>query len=168
MPPYLLPGIFVDFAADNVDILGEKLDGKNTFYATQIAAWQKGAESNLTLENLKPSTKHSLSVPESKDTVAVKRSSPVFPGAVRKEWFDAVKMTKILSVLPKQLIWHSTCYDIKSSDKKWVDRFNQTLSQNEQIVTIPGYLPILQAPAYEFETLNTVVKRCMEIPAMVG
>ena len=90
VPPYLLPGIFVDFAADNVDILGEKLNGKNTFHATQIAAWQKGAESNLTLENLKPSTKHSLSVPESNDTVAVKRSSPVFPGAVRKEWFDAV------------------------------------------------------------------------------
>ena len=37
--------------------------------------------------------------------------------------------------------------------------FNQTLSQNEQDVTTMGYLPILQPPAHEFDTLNTVVKR---------
>jgi len=75
------------------DILDKTMDGKNTFHSTQIAVWQRGAESNLTLENLKPSTKHSLSVPESIEKnypVAVKRSSPVFPGAFPKEWFDAV------------------------------------------------------------------------------
>ena len=95
VPPYLLPGKFVYFSADKVGILDENLDGKNAFHATQIAAWQRGAESGkyLTLENLKPSTTHSLGVPESTekiDSVAVKRSSPVFPGAVRKEYFDAV------------------------------------------------------------------------------
>ena len=63
------------------------MDGTNTFHATQIAARQRGIESNLTLDNLKPSTKHSFSVPESMENicpVAVKRSFPVFPGAVRK------------------------------------------------------------------------------------
>jgi len=109
MLPNLLPGKFVHFSADNIDILEKTMDGKNTFHATQIAAWQRGAERNLTLENLKPSTKHtcSLSVPESLEKiypVAVKRSSPVFPGAT---------MAKILSVLLKQMIWPSTCYDIK-------------------------------------------------------
>ena len=49
----------------------------------------------------------------------------------------------------------------------WTE-FNQSLSQNEQNVRTPGYLPILQASAREFDTLNTVVKRCMEIPAMLG
>lgn len=52
------------------------------------------AESNLTLENLKPSTKHRLSVPESMEKiypVAIKQSSPVFAGAVKKEWCDAVE-----------------------------------------------------------------------------
>jgi len=60
MPPNLLPGKFVHFSADNIDILDETMDGKNTFHATQIATWQRGAESNLTLENLKPSPKHIL------------------------------------------------------------------------------------------------------------
>ena len=79
MPPNLLPGKFVHFSADNIDILDEMMDSKNTFHATQIAAWQRGAESTLTLENLKPSPKHSLNVPESMEKiypVAVKRSSP--------------------------------------------------------------------------------------------
>ena len=90
MPPNLLPGRFVHFSADNTDILDETIDGKNTFHATQIAAWQREAESNLTLANLKPSTNHSTNVPESMEKiypVAVRRNSPVFPGAVRKEWF---------------------------------------------------------------------------------
>lgn len=90
MPPNLLPGRFVHFSADNTDILDETIDGKNTFHTTQIAAWQREAESNLTLANLKPSTNHSINVPESMEKiypVAVRRNSPVFPGAVRKEWF---------------------------------------------------------------------------------
>ena len=52
MPPNLLPGKFDHFAAYNIDILDEKLDGENTFDATMIAALQRGAESNLTLENV--------------------------------------------------------------------------------------------------------------------
>ena len=47
MPPNVLPGKFVHFVADNIDILDEKLDGENTFHDTEIAAWQKGAESNI-------------------------------------------------------------------------------------------------------------------------
>ena len=47
MPPNLLPGRFVHFSADNIDILDEMMDGKNTVHATQILAWQRRAESNL-------------------------------------------------------------------------------------------------------------------------
>ena len=65
MSPNILPGKFVHFSADNIDILYEMMDGKDTFHVTKIAAWQRGAESSLTLENLKPSTNHRLSVPES-------------------------------------------------------------------------------------------------------
>jgi hypothetical protein len=36
--PNLVQGNFVHFSADNIYILDETLDGKNTFHATQIAA----------------------------------------------------------------------------------------------------------------------------------
>ena len=46
----LVEGNFGDFFADNIDILDEKLDRKNTFHATQIAAGQRGAENSYLLD----------------------------------------------------------------------------------------------------------------------
>ena len=37
IPPNLVTGKFVMFSADNIDILDETLDGKNTFHATQVS-----------------------------------------------------------------------------------------------------------------------------------
>ena len=39
IPPKLVPGMFVTFSADNIDILDESLDGKNTFHATQVSSF---------------------------------------------------------------------------------------------------------------------------------
>ena len=36
----------VHFTAENIDILDEALDGKNTFHATRAAAWQRGQTSD--------------------------------------------------------------------------------------------------------------------------
>ena len=41
VPPNLVTGRFVHFSADNIDINDGTLDGKNTFHATQMAAWQR-------------------------------------------------------------------------------------------------------------------------------
>jgi hypothetical protein len=62
-------GDFVHFSADNIDILDETLDGKNTFHATQIAAWQRGAENSSLLDGVNPSIKRSLNIPESMDKI---------------------------------------------------------------------------------------------------
>lgn len=35
-------------------------------------------------------------------------------------------------------------------------------------VTKVGYMPILQAPAHEMDTLNTVVKKCMHVSSVLG
>ena len=40
VPPSLVPGRFVHFSADNIDINHSSLGGKNTFHATQMAVWQ--------------------------------------------------------------------------------------------------------------------------------
>ena len=80
--------------------------------------------------------------------VAVKRSTPVFPGAVRKEWFDAVDdgtdsvRTAQATDMAFDMLRHKAV--IRSG---WTE-FNQSLSQSEQEVTTIGYfffryLPIL-------------------------
>jgi hypothetical protein len=67
VPPNLKQGNFIHFSADNIDILDETMDGKNTFHATQIAAWQHGYDNVSLLEGVGPSKKQILDVPESID-----------------------------------------------------------------------------------------------------
>jgi len=42
IPPNIVANKFIHYTADNIDILDETLDGKNTFHATQMAVWQRG------------------------------------------------------------------------------------------------------------------------------
>ncbi len=49
--------------------------------------------------------------------------------------------------------------------------FNQSLSKKSTestAITTVGYMPIIQAPAHELDTLNTVVRRCMYISSQLG
>ena len=44
--------------------------------------------------------------------------------------------------------------------RSWTD-FNRSTCPNNSRQTLVGHMPIILAPAHEYETLNTVVKRCM-------
>jgi hypothetical protein len=44
----------------NIDINDSTLDGKNTFHATQMAAWQRGIGNGLQLDKLLPSSREIL------------------------------------------------------------------------------------------------------------
>ena len=46
VPENFVPNTFIHFTADNIDILDESLDGKNTFHATQMAAYQRSDNRN--------------------------------------------------------------------------------------------------------------------------
>ena len=49
IPPNLVANKFIHFTADNIDVLDETLDGKNTFHATQMATWQRGQTADAEL-----------------------------------------------------------------------------------------------------------------------
>ena len=57
VPPNRVPGRFVHFSYDNKDINDRGVDGKNSFHATQVAAWQRGPENDIGLKTLKPLAK---------------------------------------------------------------------------------------------------------------
>ena len=66
----------------------------------------------------------------------------------------------------KQQTWLSSCnVRILNPNLFW---FNQSVSSNEPEQTAVGYFPIVLAPAHEYDTLNTVVKRCMAISSHFG
>ena len=103
IPENLVPRKFIHFTADNIDILDETLDGKNTFHATQVAAWQRGPAHNVNLDNVNPPTTHTtLLVPrvmEELCPVTVKTSTDhsIFQRPVDSAWFqmDETKSARI-------------------------------------------------------------------------
>ena len=54
VPPNLVSNRFIHFTCDNIDTYDSSLEGRNSFHATQVAAWQRGPALNMGLHNLKP------------------------------------------------------------------------------------------------------------------
>ena len=172
-PPNIVANKFIHYTADNIDILDESLDGKNTFHATQMATWQRGQQADAELQMLEPSTRHTLIVPDVLENlypinINPAASEPVFTSPVDKAWFtepkgdsDCVKQAKATDM--------SFFLRRQDSDTKpsWTV-FNQSVSPEDPEQTTVGYLPIVLAPAHELDTLNTVVKRCMAISSHFG
>ena len=66
---------------------------------------------------------------------------------------------KISVALDQALFIHRHYLEEKRS---WT-AFNRSTCPNNSSQTLVGHMPIMLAPAHEYETLNTVVKRCMTV-----
>ena len=122
---------------------------------------------------LEPSTRSTLVVPSVLEdlypaNINPATSEPVFNAPVDKAWFveselgdDCVQQAKATD-----LAYFLRCQDSETRPSWTV--FNQSISSSEPEQTAAGYLPIILAPAYELDTLNTVVKRCMAISSHFG
>ena len=91
MPPGLVRGTFVHYTADNIDILDETLDGKNTFHATQLTAWQRGSYNTDVLKTLQLGKRHQIDVPYVMKTliaanVFVGKENPTYE-SVNLNWY---------------------------------------------------------------------------------
>ena len=64
IPENLVNGQFLQFAADNIDILEETLDGKGTFHATQMAVFQYGPPKQLTPKEVSSTIKRDRALRE--------------------------------------------------------------------------------------------------------
>jgi hypothetical protein len=173
IPPNIVANKFIHYTTDNIDILDETLDGKNTFHATQMAVWQRGQKADAELQMLEPSTRHTLIVPDVLENlyptnINPATSEPAFTAPVDKAWFvkseDDSECVKQAQATDMAFFLRRQDSDTKPS---WTV-FNQSVSSEEPEKTAVGYLPIILAPAHELDTLNTVVKRCMAISSHFG
>jgi hypothetical protein len=131
----------------------------------------------LQLDGVNPSKKRSLNIPESMDkieTIVARKSNPVFIKAVKTTWYDQAEDKKECKQAAKAT---DLAFNMLRSEgvirSGWTE-FNQSLSRGEvgdkfgHEVTKVGYMPIIQAPAHEMDTLNTVVKKCMHVATVLG
>ena len=162
LPPKLASNQFVHFSADNIDINESSLDGKNSFHATQIAAWQRGPPPSNPLATIMPSRNETLQIPDVLNTLSAintqQVSYPSFQFPVLTEWFETQDSVegKIAEITDMAfiLIRHE-----QNPRPAW-SSFNQMFnSQPHRTKTSVGYLPIIQAPAHDIDTLNTAIIR---------
>ncbi len=83
--------LIIHYTCDNIDILDGTLDGKNTFHATQMAAWQRGKTNDASL--LEPSIRQALIVPTVLEelhhvSIPPERDKPVFTSPVDEACFS--------------------------------------------------------------------------------
>lgn len=171
VPPNMVAGRFVQFSVDNIDINDGTLDGKNTFHATQMAAWQRGPPSGNVLENIEPSKSTKLETPEILDKIfdvnsRLGSAEPQF-GDVDPEWFKEEEgRTTIPNIEASDaaFLYSRQSAELRSS---WTS-YNQAHSQVDPPRTITGYMPIIQAPAHELSTMNTAVVRAVHLAKALG
>lgn len=173
LPLNLKRSVFTHFTADNIDISDSTLDGKQTFHATQIACWQRGSGNDADLKHIFPSSNETLQVPCQMDriietTVIEGKSQPLYPKAVTLDVYKAPDIADQSSydAFANELLFH-----LKRNKQEvpitW-SAFHQSISSINPDLTIVGYMPIVQAPAHEIDTLNTVVQKCMYISDRLG
>ena len=99
-PPNLVSNRFIHFTCDNIDINDSSLDGKNSFHATQVAAWQRGPALNMGLHNLKPLKESTTRVPPAimEELIPAEITGgivePKSTSSTQKDWFVASELDK--------------------------------------------------------------------------
>lgn len=172
-PPNFIPGRFVHFTCDNIDINDTSFDGKNSFHATQVAAWQRGPEADMGLQNINPSTSTTLQVPAVMEELTPAlilegKAEPKSTDNTEMEWFsDGAENQAAVQAQATDMTFFMHRQADMGIKSGWTN-FNQKISENDQEITSVGYMPIVQAPAHELDTLNTVVQRCKHVATALG
>lgn len=90
-------------------------------------------------------------------------SIPVFTEPEKLDWYTVKEDNCDIAQEVRAI--YLTCLEVRQvmeARSRW-SAFNQSISmQNPQTTTV-GYKPIIQAPAHELDTFNTVVRRGMYI-----
>lgn len=174
LPPNISGRKFVQFSADNLDMIEETLDGRGTFHVTQMAAFERGplmtdGEPQTTaigrskvLSHI-PDEFHKLVTVEMPPGHVSPQSAELLEDAAIKNSFDTGHFTE------KDLAFVLCRYHQaeKLTIPAW-SGFNQSISQVISEPSIIGYLPIIPAPAHEMDTLMTVLLRCKAVSSRLG
>ncbi len=175
IPTNIAPGHFFQFSADNIDIIEETLDGRGTFHATQMVAFQRAVantEEATNVEEVKLCPEKSLK--SSVDLHALiqaphsdVRPTPVFEEQAQVEDLNPESPCEIAKV--KDLAWLlARMRDSSGTGVPSWTGYNQVVTTVSEELTTVGYLPILNAPAHDKDTLWTVLMRCLHISLILN
>ena len=181
VPPDIVPstpGKMVISSCDNIDVLEETLDGKNTFHCTQMMMWQRGPPPEYHVSAESEIGKQKALQPEVlKPLHELDRAKPLMgsrPAPVVDEtkididaWFQ--KSAERDQACSKNLAWLlSRMQTIDNQHVPSWSAFNETCSAADPPITVAGMMPILQAQADENDTMVTVINKFRKVSEHLG
>ena len=120
----------------------ETLNGKQTFHATQVAAWQRGPAPNVMFDQMTPSAKRVVDVPDVMNclfsiNMPAKKPTPIFPSPVQSTCpadrsvysFKSAEATDVVFNILRQM----------SAMKTSWTTFNESMSTTDPAITTVGY-----------------------------
>ena len=133
------------------------MDGKNTFHATQMPAWQRGPARDVIFDDLKPSTMQVLHVPEAMEilseiNIPSGEIGPLFSKPIEKKWFEAHE-SNAASLKNAKAADMAFGFQQQSCTKRTGStEFNQRESTSSPEIKTVGYMSVIQAAAHEIDT----------------
>ena len=163
-------GGFISFAADNIDHNEETVDGKGTFHATNMCAFQESSESGIASKHeqpvLKGRQKYLTSIPEKLNEVEVIEDPKKVDPPSNFHFYKLPSPQSVISSARRTLAWLLSWTFSGDNTPNWTNfqkAFQPSASDTTQKVTRIGYMPILNATASDFSTIHTTIKRCQKI-----
>lgn len=169
-------GPMIQFAVDNIDLNVDSTDGKGSFHATNMAVFQDEVNGReIPVPTVKLGRAKSLKdVPRGlTDTdrfFATPKSKPipVIPEDATHPEQQDILTAKFDESLMDTMKWLHQQASSTERMETWTDRNKRMLESAPRSQTNVGYMPIINAVAHEFSTLNTVFMRCRKISEKLG
>ena len=181
IPDNIERGTFVHYSCDNIDVLESTLDGRNTFHSTQMVAWQrKTQEERVVTQEERLAYKQDRNV--SKETMKTfhELDKAILPQGKRPQpnlgmdntdaegWFRNYDSEHIEAHI-KDIGWLTARqFEPNQQTAPTWRAYNESSSSVNPPMTKIGMLPILQAPADEYDTIATVINRFRSISRHFG
>ena len=174
VPPNLVRERFTQYAADNIDVLEDTLDGTESFHATQIAAFQRGPASNETQHELPVGRKRTVdNVPHAfheraRAPQSNKKPKPIFCSTIPEGEFHLNSACK-LNQESNTYAWlvARACTNDTLNIPAW-SGFQELILSSNETMSITGFMPLINAPAHELDTIWEVFRRCKQVSFVLG
>ena len=165
IPPNLVEEKFLQFSADNIDIIEETLDGQENFHSALVIGFQRGIPRRRLDQELRLRSEGSLKVPlELQQLKCVPdsgtRAQPHFhKDVIMANYKPDATMVKNSKHQRCCMSSSQALQQSQQSVPAWTG-FNQHTIKD---TTTMGYLPIINTSAHERDTLWIVIARCSRI-----
>ena len=174
IPSNIAKNKFIYFAADNCDFNEDTIDGKNTLHATAMVAFQEFSENEMHNHCFNFNHNYPFKIPETFGKLSVcnmpQKSQPtcnIYENFSCSNTDCAITLYAKISNFLWFLCHCKTNSNYATSIPLW-STYNSLTSNDDRPLTQVHMMPLINAPAHEWNTLMTILKQAYHITQSVN